>query len=77
MEFRRSSKFLKRFFTIISKYHAFWMILSASILTFSCGSDDMGVYILFSRKARDKGGGQVFLEAYFVEIKELCPHASL
>ena len=42
MEFNRSSKFLKVFFTINSTSHAFWTILSASILTFSCGSNGMG-----------------------------------
>ena len=45
MEFRRSSKFLKRFFIIISKCREFWTILSASILTFSCGYNGMSPYI--------------------------------
>ena len=36
------------FFTINSKSHVFDMIFSASILTFSCGSNGMGPDIYFS-----------------------------
>ena len=54
------------------------MISQASIQTLPCGSNGMGRYILFSGKNLVRGGGrQVFLEAYFVEIKEFCPHTYL
>ena len=42
MEFNRSIKFFNVFFTINSKSHEIWTILSASILAFSCGSNGMG-----------------------------------
>ena len=36
------ASFFNVFFTINSKYHVFDMIFSASISTFSCGSNGMG-----------------------------------
>ena len=42
------ASFFNVFFTINSKYHVFDLFFSASILTFSCGSNGMGPNILFS-----------------------------
>ena len=42
------ASFKNVFFTMNSESHEFWTILSASILTFSCGSNGMGPDIQFS-----------------------------
>ena len=63
-------------FTIHSKYHEFWTILSASILTFSCGSNGMGPNILFSAICEVRGGS-IFEEVCFLEIKEYALNTSL
>ena len=68
--------FLTFFFTIISKYHVFDMIFSASILTFSCGSNGMGPNILFSAICEVRGGS-IFQKACFLEIKEYALNTSL
>jgi len=47
MEFRRSSKFFNVFLTINSKSHEPDVIFSASIFTFSCGSNGVGLDIQF------------------------------
>ena len=64
------------FFTINSKYHVFDMIFSASILTFSCGSNGMGPNILFSAICEVRGGS-IFQKACFLEIKEYALNTSL
>ena len=77
MEFSRSSKFLFNvFFTINSKSHVFELIFSASILTFSCGSNGMGPDILFSAICKARGGS-IFQKACFLEIKEHALNTSL
>ena len=71
------ASFFNVFFTINSKYHVFDMIFSASILTFSCGSNGMGPNILFSAICEVRGGGSIFQKACFLEIKEYALNTSL
>ena len=52
------------------------MIFSASILTFSCGSNGMGPNILFSAICEVRGGS-IFQKACFLEIKEYALNTSL
>ena len=70
------ASFFNVFFTINSKYHVFDMIFSASILTFSCGSNGMGPNILFSAICEVRGGS-IFQKACFLEIKEYALNTSL
>ena len=69
MEVHRSSKFCLTFLLCrFTKPHEFEMILSATTLTLSCGSDGMG---------RDMLLVMLFPRGCFVEVKEFCPHTSL
>ena len=70
------ASFFNVFFTINSKSHVFDMIFSASILTFSCGSNGMGPNILFSAICEVRGGS-IFQKACFLEIKEYALNTSL
>ena len=59
------------FFTINSKSHVFDMIFSASILTFSCGSNGMGPNILFSAIG-EIGQSFDFQKGVFSRNKKIC-----
>ena len=65
------ASFFKVCFTINSKYHVFDMIFSASILTFSCGSNGMGPNILFSAICEVRGGFD-FPKGVFSRNKRIC-----
>ena len=63
------ARYYKVFFTINVKSHEFSTIRSASILICSCGSNEMGRYMLFSCE-KSRYGGQVFFSGvFFMEIK--------
>ena len=65
------ASFFNVFFTINSKSHVFDMIFSASILTFSCGSNGMGPNILFSAICEVRGGFD-FPKGVFSRNKRIC-----
>ena len=65
------ASFFNVFFTINSKYHVFDLFFSASILTFSCGSNGMGPNILFSAICEVRGGFD-FPKGVFSRNKRIC-----